>query len=72
MTDKFTAADVRQDCPISLSAIGERAAAHLNKADKYTEKADQHRISAGRYSKAFVQGVHCDPHHTGRHGTWST
>jgi hypothetical protein len=55
---KYTAAVVREDCPHSLSDYGKKISAHLDKADKYTEKADQHRTSASRYL-AIVHGV-CD------------
>jgi hypothetical protein len=46
---KFTAAEVQQACPTSLLGLQKLIAAHLSKAGKYTEKADQHRTSACRY-----------------------
>ena len=48
ITVKFTAAQVEQDCPKLLQDLQKRIAAHLDKAGKYEEKAEQHRTSAGQ------------------------
>jgi hypothetical protein len=46
---KFTAALVESDrCPKLLQTLQKQIAAHLDKADKYEEKAEQHRTSAGQ------------------------
>jgi hypothetical protein len=46
---KFTAAIVESDrCPKLLQNLKSRIAAHLDKAGKYAEKAEQHRTSAGQ------------------------
>jgi hypothetical protein len=46
---KYTAEIVQQeDCPKSLRDLQKQIAAHLDKADKYDEKADQHRTSASQ------------------------
>src|SRR6516165_599126 len=60
ITVKFTAAQVEHDCPKLLQDLQKRIAAHLDKASKYDEKAEQHRTSAGQLfaqvQKAFDEG----------------
>jgi hypothetical protein len=45
---QVTADQIEKDCPAQLSNLGKRIAAHLEKADKYDDKANNHRISAGQ------------------------
>jgi hypothetical protein len=46
---KITAADLERECPEVLQGFASRITAHLEKARKYEDKADQHYTSAGRY-----------------------
>ena len=46
---KFTAAVIVGDhCPKPLIDLGKRVATHLEKSEKYADKAEQHRITAGQ------------------------
>jgi hypothetical protein len=45
---KYTAALVEQKCPRRLYELGEQIAAHLEKAAKCEEKAEQHYTTAGQ------------------------
>jgi hypothetical protein len=46
---KFTAVQVEGDCPRVLSDLGKQITAHLERARKAEEKADQHRIAAAQH-----------------------
>lgn len=46
---KVTAEQIEKNCPNELQSLAERIKAHLEKAHKYKEKADQHYISVGQY-----------------------
>ena len=46
---KFTAKMVEGDCPALLRNLGKQITAHLERARKAEEKADQHRIAAAQY-----------------------
>jgi hypothetical protein len=46
LNEKFSAERINGDCcPLIIRDLGERAKAHLDKADKYEEKAEQHKKS---------------------------
>jgi hypothetical protein len=47
-TIKITAADVEKGCPVVLQDLGERIAAHLERARKCEEKAEQHYTSVAK------------------------
>jgi hypothetical protein len=47
-TEKVTADEVDQNCPSELQGLAERIIAHLEKAEQYKDKAEQHRRSAGQ------------------------
>jgi hypothetical protein len=50
ITTKIMASEVKSDdCPAELLQWGKRVTAHLDQADKSQKRAEQHRISAGRY-----------------------
>src|SRR2546421_4453649 len=40
--DKFTAAQIVENCPVMLQDLGKRIAVHSEKAQKCEDKADQH------------------------------
>jgi len=44
----ITAAEIAENCPARLTELGQRIAAHLEKAARCDQKANDHRISAGR------------------------
>lgn len=44
----ITAAQIAGNCPPKLTELGQRVAAHLEKAARCDQKANDHRISAGR------------------------
>jgi len=46
---KVTAAEVEKNCPAELQDLAKRIAAHLEKARKCKQKAEQHNISAGQH-----------------------
>jgi hypothetical protein len=48
-TVKITAAQVEKDCPVILQDLGKRIAAHLEKARKCEEKAEQHYTSVAKH-----------------------
>ena len=50
MTKKhpWTSAQIEKDCPVKLQELGERINVHLTKAAQCDDKAEQHRISAGK------------------------
>jgi hypothetical protein len=56
--DKITAADLKKECPEILQGLADRINAHLAKARKYHDKAQQHNTAAGKYL-AEAQAV-CD------------
>ena len=45
---KFTAEIVEGACPVLLRDLGKQITAHLERAQKYAEKAEQHRIAAAQ------------------------
>ncbi len=47
--DKITAEQIEQNCPDNLQRWGKHIAAHLEKAHKCEDKADQHYTSIGQY-----------------------
>jgi hypothetical protein len=49
LTAAVTAAQIESDCPAELQQLGKRIAAHLEKARKYEEKADQHYRTISQY-----------------------
>jgi hypothetical protein len=55
---KITAADLEREYPEVLQGLADHVAAHLEKARKYADKAEQHNIAAGKYL-AQAQAV-CD------------
>ena len=50
MTNKhpWTSAQIEKHCPVKLQDLGERIIVHLTKAAQCDDKAEQHRISAGK------------------------
>jgi hypothetical protein len=46
---KLTAAQIERDCPATLQDLGKRIAAHLEKAHKCEEKAQQHYTSIAQH-----------------------
>jgi hypothetical protein len=44
----ITADQITKNCPAKLIELGQRVAAHLEKATRCDQKANDHRISAGR------------------------
>jgi hypothetical protein len=44
----ITAAQIAENCPAKLTELGQHVAAHLEKAERCDQKADDHRLTAGR------------------------
>jgi hypothetical protein len=44
----ITAAQIMENCPAKLTELGQHIAAHLEKAERCDQKADDHRLTAGR------------------------
>jgi hypothetical protein len=57
---KFTAVQVEGDCPKILCDWGDRVVAHLERAHKCEEKAEQHRIAAGQLLTCVIDRCDAD------------
>jgi hypothetical protein len=44
-----TASEIEANCPVRLTDLAKRISTHLAKADQYTEKSENHRITATQY-----------------------
>jgi len=47
-SSSITAAQIGESCPAKLTELGQRIAAHLDKAERCDQKANDHRIAAGQ------------------------